>query len=164
VETREGRQRIEKQSASDARHSDTRRTWRRAGAALVTRHSLREKSCQSRILLAEDNAVSQKLAVRLLEKRGHSVTVAGNGKEALAALQADAFDLVLMDVQMPEMDGFEATAAIRELEKASGSHLPVIAMTAHARLGDRERRTAAGMDDYLTKPIQPEALNNLLAR
>jgi two-component system, sensor histidine kinase and response regulator len=133
-------------------------------AAVVTRHSLREKRHQLRILLAEDNAVNQKLAVRLLEKRGHTVTVAGNGREALAALQAGAFDVVLMDVQMPEMDGFEATAAIRELEKASGNHLPVIAMTAHAMVGDRERCLAAGMDDYLTKPILPEELNNLLVR
>ena len=133
-------------------------------AAVVTRHSLREKSHQLRILLAEDNAVNQKLAVRLLEKRGHTVAVAGNGKEAVAALQAETFDLVLMDVQMPEMDGFQATAAIRELEKASGNHLPVIAMTAHAMVGDRERCLAAGMDDYLTKPIRLEELNNLLAR
>ena len=137
---------------------------REISPAVVTRHSLREKSHQLRILLAEDNAVNQKLAVRLLEKRGHTVTVAGNGKEVLAALQADTFDLVLMDVQMPEMDGFEATAAIRELEKVSGNHLAVIAMTAHAMVGDRERCLAAGMDDYLTKPIRPEELNNLLVK
>ena len=83
--------------------------------------------------------MNQLLAVRLLEKSGHTVAVAGNGKEALATLEKQSFDLVLMDVQMPEMDGFEATAAIRGLEKESGNHLPIIAMTAHAMVGDRER-------------------------
>jgi two-component system sensor histidine kinase/response regulator len=133
-------------------------------APLVTRHSLREAGNHLSILLAEDNAVNRLLAVRLLEKRGHTVTVAGNGKEALAALEQQSFDLVLMDVQMPEMDGFEATAAIREKEKHSGSHLPVIAMTAHAMVGDRERCLAAGMDDYITKPIRTDELSSLLAR
>src|SRR5207248_7155146 len=90
-----------------------------------------------RVLLAEDNAVNQKLAVRLLEKRGHRVTVAGNGREALEALDRERFDAVLMDVQMPEMDGFAATAAIRQRERTTGAHLPVIAMTAHAMKGDR---------------------------
>jgi PAS domain S-box-containing protein len=132
--------------------------------ALVTRHSIRENSHHLRILLVEDNAVNQALAARLLEKRGHAVTVAGNGNEALLALEKDSFDLVLMDVQMPEMDGFEATAAIREKEKTSGYHLPVIAMTAHAMVGDRERCLAAGMDDYIAKPIRPEELNELLGR
>jgi two-component system, sensor histidine kinase and response regulator len=131
--------------------------------SVVTRHSLRETSQHLCILLAEDNAVNQKLAVRMLEKRGHTVTVAGNGKEAVAALQNHSFDLVLMDVQMPEMDGFEATAAIRALEKLSGNHLPIIALTAHAMVGDRDRCLAAGMDDYLTKPIQTEELNKILA-
>jgi two-component system, sensor histidine kinase and response regulator len=135
-----------------------------ASPALVTRHSLRENSHHLRILLAEDNAVNQVLAVRLLEKRGHRVTVAGNGKEALATLEKDSFDLVLMDVQMPEMDGFEATAVIREKEKASGTHLPVIAMTAHAMAGDRERCLDAGMDDYIAKPIRPQELEELLKR
>jgi PAS domain S-box-containing protein len=133
-----------------------------ATPALVTRHSLREAGNHLRILLAEDNAVNQVLAVRLLEKRGHAVTVTGNGKEALAALENNTFDLVLMDVQMPEMDGFEATAAIREKEKASGRHLPVIAMTAHAMAGDRERCLEAGMDDYISKPIRPQELSDLL--
>jgi PAS domain S-box-containing protein len=132
---------------------------------LVTRHSLRENGGHLRVLLVEDNAVNQLLAVRLLEKRGHNVTVAGNGKEALVALEKDSFDLVLMDVQMPEMDGFEATAVIREKEKRSGrNHLPVIAMTAHAMLGDRERCLEAGMDDYITKPIRSQELAELLAR
>jgi CheY-like chemotaxis protein len=133
-----------------------------AKPALVTRHSLRENRNHLRILLAEDNAVNQLLATRLLERRGHSVTVAGNGKEALVALEKGSFDLVLMDVQMPEMDGFEATAAIREREKHIGNHLPVIAMTAHAMKGDRERCLAAGMDDYITKPIRPEELAEML--
>lgn len=135
-----------------------------AAPALVTRHSLRENSHHLRILLVEDNAVNQVLAVRLLEKRGHKVAVTGNGKEALAALEKDSFDLVLMDVQMPEMDGFEATATIREKEKTSGNHVPIIAMTAHAMTGDRERCLEAGMDDYITKPIRPEELNGLLGR
>ena len=130
--------------------------------ALVTRHSLREAGDHLRILLVEDNPVNQVVAVRLLEKRGHSVTVSGNGKEALAALEKQSFDLVFMDVQMPEMDGFEATAAIREKEKVSGHHVPVIAMTAHAMAGDRERCLNAGMDDYISKPIRPQELSDLL--
>jgi len=88
--------------------------------------------------------------------------VSANGKEALAALEKNTFDLVLMDVQMPEMDGFEATMAIREKEKASGHHLPIIAMTAHAMAGDRERCLNAGMDDYISKPIRPQELADLL--
>jgi two-component system sensor histidine kinase/response regulator len=92
-----------------------------------------------RILLAEDNIVNQTLAVRLLERQEHSVVVAGNGREALAALEKETFDAVLMDVQMPEMDGFEATAAIREKERSGGGHLPVIAMTAHALKEDEMR-------------------------
>jgi PAS domain S-box-containing protein len=141
-------------------------TWpiKEAAPALVTRHSLREASDHLSILLVEDNAVNQVLAVRLLEKRGHSVTVAGNGKDALAALEKRFFNLVFMDVQMPEMDGFEATAAIREKEKTSGNHLPIIAMTAHAMVGDKERCLEAGMDDYITKPIRIEELSDLLKR
>ncbi len=90
--------------------------------------------------------------------------MAENGKEALAALEKQSFDLVLMDVQMPEMDGFEATAAIREKEKTSGNHVPVIAMTAHAMVGDKERCLEAGMDNYISKPIRLEELNDLLKR
>jgi signal transduction histidine kinase/CheY-like chemotaxis protein len=108
-----------------------------------------------RILLAEDNPVNQVVAVRLLERRGHQVTVAANGREAVAAVEREPFDLVLMDVQMPEMDGFEATAAIRQAETGSGRHLPVFAMTAHAMKGDAERCRTAGMDGYLPKPIRP---------
>jgi PAS domain S-box-containing protein len=111
-----------------------------------------------RILLAEDNPVNQRLATRLLEKRGHSVVVAGNGRQALAALASQTFDVVLMDVEMPEMDGFETTAAIRRGEAATGGHLPVIAMTAHAMTGDRERCLAAGMDAYVSKPVNAEEL------
>jgi CheY-like chemotaxis protein len=116
------------------------------------------------ILLAEDNAVNQKLAVRLLEKRGHQVVVAGNGCEALAALQRRSFDLVLMDIQMPEMDGLEATRAIRQQEHDMGVQIPIIAVTAHAMKGDRERCLAAGMNDYLTKPLKPAELDAMLAR
>ncbi|MBT3292330.1 MAG: response regulator, partial [Victivallales bacterium] len=110
------------------------------------------------VLLAEDGLINQKVAVNLLERRGHVVEVAENGRAALAALERETFDLVLMDVQMPEMDGFEATAAIRELERETGEHLPIIAMTAHVMKGDRERCLEAGMDEYLAKPIDPEGL------
>ncbi len=111
-----------------------------------------------RFLLAEDNAVNQKLVVRLLEKRGHGVTVVGNGREAVAAVRGGGFDVVLMDVQMPEMDGYEATAAIRALERDGSGHLPIIAMTAHAMKGDAERCLAAGMDAYVSKPINSTVL------
>jgi signal transduction histidine kinase/CheY-like chemotaxis protein len=132
---------------------------------LITRYSLRdarEPSASLRILLAEDNAVNQRLASRLLEKRGHSVVVAGNGREALEALKKGHFDLVFMDVQMPVMDGLEATAAIRKKEGASGAHLPVVALTAHAMKGDREKCLAGGMDGYLSKPIRPQELDEIL--
>jgi CheY-like chemotaxis protein/HPt (histidine-containing phosphotransfer) domain-containing protein len=114
------------------------------------------------ILLAEDNEVNQKLATRLLEKRGHEVIVASNGVQALDALGLGSFDLVLMDVQMPEMDGIEATAALRAREEGTSQHMPVIAMTALVMQGDRERCLAAGMDGYLTKPIRPHALDEVL--
>jgi PAS domain S-box-containing protein len=111
-----------------------------------------------KLLVADDNLVNQRLASRLLDKRGHSVVIANNGREALEALAAQSFDAVLMDVQMPEMDGFEATAAIRAAEHASGKHTPIIAMTAHAMKGDRERCLAAGMDAYVSKPLQSQVL------
>jgi CheY-like chemotaxis protein len=128
---------------------------------VVTRHSLREGRQKLRILLAEDNSVNQVLAARLLGKRGHTVVIVANGIEALAALDdpgAAGFDLVLMDVQMPEMDGLVATGIIRAGEKSSGAHLPIIAMTAHAMKGDEERCLAAGMDGYVSKPIEVERL------
>ncbi len=137
-----------------------------AAIPLITRHSLRdacEPSVTLRVLLAEDNEVNQRLAARLLEKRGHCVTVTANGREALDALEKGAYDLVLMDLQMPEMDGFQATAALRAREKHNGTHLHVVALTAHAMKGDRERCLAAGMDGYLSKPIRPQELDDLLA-
>ncbi len=117
-----------------------------------------------KLLLAEDNAVNQKLVVRLLEKRGHQVTIAGNGREALAALERDRYDLVLMDVQMPELSGFEATAEIRRRERGTGQHVPIVAMTAHAMKGDRERCLEAGMDGYVAKPIQARELFEVVER
>jgi signal transduction histidine kinase/CheY-like chemotaxis protein len=110
------------------------------------------------VLLAEDNPVNQRLAQRLLEKNGHAVVVANNGREALARYEEDQFDIVLMDVQMPEMDGFAATAAIRQLQEANGTHVPILAVTAHAMKGDRERCLAAGMDGHVAKPIRPPVL------
>jgi CheY-like chemotaxis protein len=133
---------------------------------VITSHALREMPGKLRILLAEDNVINRLVAVRLLEKRGHSITVAVNGREVLAALEnpaAGPFDVVLMDVQMPEMDGFEATAAIRHKEKTLGTHLPIVAMTAHAMKGDRERCLAAGMDGYVSKPIQARDLFDAIA-
>jgi signal transduction histidine kinase/CheY-like chemotaxis protein len=111
-----------------------------------------------RILLAEDNLVNQRLVKRILEKRGHIVVLAGNGREALEALRNETFDLVLMDVQMPEIDGLEATRAIRETEKVSGMHVPIVALTAHAMKGDQDRCLAAGMDGYLSKPVHASDL------
>jgi two-component system sensor histidine kinase/response regulator len=125
---------------------------------LVTKHSLRENRKRNYILLVEDNLVNQKLAMRLLEKRGFEVAVAGDGKAALDHLEKESFDLVLMDVQMPIMDGFEATITIREKEKSTLGHIPIIAMTAHALKGDEERCIAAGMDAYVSKPIRTNEL------
>jgi two-component system sensor histidine kinase/response regulator len=115
-----------------------------------------------RVLVAEDNPVNQRVVTRLLEKRGHSVAVAANGLQVLNAMEKESYDVVLMDVQMPEMDGIEATRAIREKEKLSGKHQTVIALTAHAMKGDENRCRAVGMDGYLTKPIQPRELYDLL--
>ncbi|HEX2694352.1 MAG TPA: response regulator, partial [Acidobacteriota bacterium] len=117
-----------------------------------------------RILLAEDNPINQKVAVHILEKRGHRVRTAGNGNEVLDALDAEEFDVILMDVQMPVLDGFEATARIREREKRTRRHVPVIALTAHALKEDRKRCLAAGMDDYVSKPLKPEELFRTLDR
>jgi signal transduction histidine kinase/CheY-like chemotaxis protein len=131
---------------------------------LITRHVIHEKSAGAslKILVAEDNPVNQKLAMRMLEKRGHRITLACNGQEAVAAQAMDQFDLVLMDIQMPGMDGFEATAAIRLSERGTGRHQPIIAMTAHAMKGDDQRCLDAGMDGYLAKPIRGEELYALL--
>ena len=118
-----------------------------------------DKSLRSlRILLAEDNVVNQKVVVSMLEKRGHKAVVAEDGRKAVAALAAEGFDLVLMDVQMPEMDGFEATAAIRDAERLTGGHTKIIAMTASAMQGDRERCLDAGMDGYIAKPVKSQEL------
>ncbi len=103
--------------------------------------------------------MNQSLTVRMLEKRGHRVTVANNGLEALQALEKQSFDVVLMDVQMPVLDGFQATALVREREGAGGSRVPIIAMTAHAMQGDRERCLAAGMDAYVSKPVHLQQLS-----
>ena len=127
-------------------------------APLVTRHTLRAEQRRRSVLLAEDNAVNQTLAVRLLEKRGYRVSVAENGRKALEALGREKFDAILMDLQMPEMDGFEAVAAIRANERESGERIPVIAMTAHALKGDEEACLAAGMDGYISKPIRTSEL------
>jgi CheY-like chemotaxis protein len=110
------------------------------------------------ILLAEDNPTNQKLVVTLLEHRRHAVVVVRDGRDAVRRAAEQAFDLILMDVQMPEMSGLEATAAIREREKASRGHVPIIAMTAHAMTGDRERCLEAGMDAYVSKPLRPQEL------
>jgi len=132
--------------------------------ALVTRYTLQEKRQSLSFLVAEDNAVNRTLIARLLESRGHSVVLAQNGREALEALDKQPFDIVLMDVQMPEMDGFEATKLIREKEEASGTYLPIIALTAHAMQGDEERCLVCGMDGYVTKPITLEELFSVIEK
>jgi signal transduction histidine kinase/DNA-binding response OmpR family regulator len=118
----------------------------------------------SHILLAEDNAVNQRVARAILEKAGHRVIIASTGQKAVRMLEEQRFDLILMDIQMPDMDGFEATAAIREKEKQTGAHTPIIAMTAHAMTGDRERCLASGMDDYIAKPIHARTLLDLVRK
>jgi CheY-like chemotaxis protein len=127
-------------------------------APLITRHSLPRHSAEWRILLAEDNPINQKVARRMLEKLHHSVTVAANGKDVLLALEKQSFDLILMDVQMPEMDGIQATAAIRRREMAGSTRIPIIALTANAMTGDREFCLNAGMDGYVVKPIRSQEL------
>ncbi len=137
------------------------RPGQRSGGRVRTRVPRGGRSL--RVLLVEDNLVNQTVASHLLENEGHTVAVAGNGKEALAALDRQPFDLVLMDVQMPEMDGFEATRWIRARECGTGRRLPIIALTAHALKGDKARCLEAGMDAYLAKPIQPEELRQVVA-
>jgi PAS domain S-box-containing protein len=129
-----------------------------AEARLVTRHSLNEKDRPLHVLVAEDNAVNRLVVSAILQKHGHTLVTVENGLEAVAAVQEGSFDVVLMDVQMPEMDGLEATAAIRESERGTGRHLPIVALTAHAMKGDREVCIAAGMDAYLGKPVRPAEL------
>ncbi len=130
----------------------------------ITRHTLYEAQRSLSILVAEDNAVNQKLAVQLLEKYGHHPTIANNGILALAALEKNAFDLILMDIQMPELDGFATTVAIRDNERDSERHQIIIAMTAHALQGDEQRCLDAGMDGYISKPIKPEQLFAVLEK
>ncbi|MCE1185325.1 MAG: response regulator [Rhodocyclales bacterium] len=133
-----------------------------AAPTLITRHSLREQHRALRILLTEDNPVNQTLALRLLSKMGHQVELANNGAEALMLHQHNTYDLILMDVQMPIMGGFEATAAIRAREAVGTPHTPIVAMTAHAMKGDRERCLEAGMDAYISKPIHAPELLDIL--
>jgi CheY-like chemotaxis protein len=129
---------------------------------LITHHTIEEARRRLSVLLVEDNVVNQKVAATMLEKRGHRVFVASHGREALEALDEERVDLVLMDVQMPEMDGFEATKRIRERERANGGHVPIVAMTAHAQTGDREKCLEAGMDSYISKPIRAEDLFSVI--
>ena len=117
-----------------------------------------------RALLVEDNAVNRKVAVRLLTQKGIEVTQAEDGRIGVEKWSEGTFDIVLMDVQMPEMDGFQATAEIRRLEALQGRRTPIVAMTAHAMSGDRERCLAAGMDDYVTKPVRAESLYEVIGR
>jgi len=135
-----------------------------ASAVPATDRAVQKEKRQLRILLAEDNAINQKIACHVLEKQGHHVTVTADGRQALSALDQAHFDVVLMDVQMPEMDGFETTGAIRARERGTGVHLPIIAMTAHAMKGDRERCIAAGMDSYISKPLEIKELIELLEK
>ena len=135
-------------------------TTSRKKIPLITRHNLPTPDVRKdlHILLVEDNPINQKLGLRILEKSGFQVTVANNGKEAVAAYQEGRFDIILMDIQMPVMDGFQATEAIRKMEKGGTAHMPIIAMTAHAMTGDRERCLKKGMDGYVSKPINPGEL------
>jgi len=130
---------------------------------VITRHTIQDIKRRLRILLAEDNIVNQKLALKMLEKRGHHVTIVSNGLDALDALEKKRFDLVLMDVQMPKMGGLEATKRLREGEREK-EHIPIIAMTAHAMKGDREMCLSAGMDDYVSKPIKADELFSVIER
>jgi len=131
---------------------------------LVTRHSFAKPAHLLRILVAEDNTVNQTVVSRMLESMGHTAVIAPDGRQALEVATQNSFDLIFMDVQMPEMDGFTATSAIRQQEKTTGKHIPIVALTARAMKGDRERCLAAGMDEYLTKPISREEIEATIAR
>ena len=134
-----------------------------AGDELVTRHSIKESSPILSVLVVEDNPINQRVAARILQKAGHQFRIAGNGEEALNLLENHVYDVVLMDMQMPVMDGLEATRRIREKEASDGGHIPIIAMTANAMQGDREICLRAGMDDYISKPINANELKERLA-
>lgn len=136
----------------------------RSASGLITRHSLQESRHRLRILLAEDNPVNQEHATALLGKWGHQVVCAANGAEALAILARESFDLILMDMQMPEMDGVEATIAIREKEKTTGEHVPIIAMTADAMPSARDKCLESGMDEYISKPVRSEKLLEVIQK
>jgi CheY-like chemotaxis protein/HPt (histidine-containing phosphotransfer) domain-containing protein len=142
----------------DAVHAIVGRPTGHHARQLVTQHSLREKRRALRVLVAEDDVVNRRLTTRLLEKRGHTAVAVADGLRAVAAFQQERFDVVLMDVQMPDMDGLEATQCIRAAEAGASSRTPVIALTAHALLGDRRRCLEAGMDSYLVKPIDAALL------
>jgi two-component system, sensor histidine kinase and response regulator len=134
---------------------------------LVTKYTVRKDRRPLRILIAEDNLVNQKIAALMIQKRGHRVVIAGDGQEAITTLEAQPahpFDLVLMDIQMPKMDGMEATAVIRKREKRTKGHIPIIALTAHAMKGDREACLNAGMDAYVPKPLKADELFSVIEK
>ena len=133
-------------------------TVQKSPEPLITKYSIRESHKRLRILVVEDNPINQKVAAHILQKYGNTVILANDGKEALEAFKKEEFDLILMDVQMPVMDGFQATAAIRKVERSTGKHIPIIALTAHTMKGDRKKCLDAGMDDYVSKPIKPDVL------
>jgi signal transduction histidine kinase/CheY-like chemotaxis protein len=140
-------------------------TARKEDKSLITRYTLKKTRRKFNILLAEDNVINQKMTEKILENHGHKVKIVSDGAEAISTMEKDSFDLILMDVQMPRMDGFKATGIIREKEKKSGSPaIPIIAMTAHAMKGDRERCLEAGMNDYVSKPVKTEDLLNAIDR
>jgi CheY-like chemotaxis protein len=135
------------------------------GPKILERNNEMGKEKNIRILVAEDNPVNQTLALKLLEKLGYMAEAVDNGKKAVAALEKTDYDLVLMDVQMPEMDGLEATRTIRDPKSRVLNHeIPIVAFTAHAMKGDRERCLESGMDDYISKPVKPEHLAEIIAK